>query len=952
MAKNPRNQTVQFGPFTGGVNRALAKDKLSPNELYDASGVYQNDRGSLDGCFETIANVVDFPDAAKTITGQKKIPQRVIYWPDAGKMVQLLSTDYAGATSIRIQDIDREYDNYDATAVIYRGYLILCGSGEQALAVHSSYYANTTVDITAFTYTTGTGVVSAITFDTGTIESLVVGDIWELANGNRYAITDVRHGYSGTAFTYTSGTGVVSAITFGAGFNIGCVSIGDVVTLNGTPSTVTAVSPTGGTFTVASGLGAIASGNFSSPSQFTVASGLGTIASGAATIERFRPVRLGSAYYTTGTVTVSNGGKIVTGSGTTWTSNIAAGQYITFSDSGSATWSMTEIQGYTGTAGARSYKVKAVVSDTVLTLEDEYEGDALSGDAYRCATTALQVNLPFVYKDRLFAVGANTTTQDYNTLYWSGFPGATADTSDIFDWLWWVQGDADLPIGLSNSGAIQRGIGFTDRMVVFCQNALYEVRGTPPIDAAENSELSDRLIADGIGATTYDSVCVGPDGQTIYFASPDGLFRLAGYQVDPIDQKIRNHELYQTGQQYTAYHEGRIYFTDGEDHPELCVTAAGLYRGVRAQFCVTWALDLQSGSWTYDQRVSGDPATDYDYTALYPIGYHGGVFSPYRGDLTQVEACCLSTPGGLVRYNYAPDARSELIDYHAARVVPAMPVLGNSQPKKIKGVALLGEHNESRSITLYAVPGRLQAQDSPSQDYAHDGKYITRQTTEKIDRGQVAGSGGRGRAYVSVALNHFEDVHHASSIPTAAALTDTTLTLIDGAYSYTGGASDYLASLLVPDSAWAQTMRVSWLLRISALSVDISDTNLAFHILNSAFAPVDTVYLYDGGLTLASQHQSGDYYWISAYINSGLLTVGQTYYLALSADPTITLAVPYYTAAAGYNLKSVTGGTPSTVQASARPIFLVGHIYGKCGYVDQLDGIEVDVQTTAGGLQR
>lgn len=67
-------------------------------------------------------------------------------------------------------------------------------------------------------------------------------------------------------------------------------------------------------------------------------------------------------FYKTGTVSVSPSSKVVTGSGTTWSSNAVAGQYIFLKSD----W----------------YKISSVDSNTQLTLEEIYRGRVLSGIGY------------------------------------------------------------------------------------------------------------------------------------------------------------------------------------------------------------------------------------------------------------------------------------------------------------------------------------------------------------------------------------------------------------------------------------------------------------------------------------------------------------------------------------------------------------------------------------------
>lgn len=85
----------------------------------------------------------------------------------------------------------------------------------------------------------------------------------------------------------------------------------------------------------------------------------------------------GSGAYSTGTVSVSSAGTTVTGSGTSWSSNVTVGQEILLG----GTW----------------YPVTAVGSDTSITIGLNYAGTALSGASYVVATTISDVNIKNLY---------------------------------------------------------------------------------------------------------------------------------------------------------------------------------------------------------------------------------------------------------------------------------------------------------------------------------------------------------------------------------------------------------------------------------------------------------------------------------------------------------------------------------------------------------------------------
>jgi hypothetical protein len=864
----PQAGRITFGPFTGGINRAVAKDKLGPSDLYEAIGVFQGERGSLNGCFESPSNVVSFTDSAVTATGQKKIPLRVIYWAEDGKLWQLYSKDYAGATSIRREGTDREYGSYAATGVINQGFLILCGNGQQALAVHSDYSANTSSAAIAAggaSYSTSSGVVTVSTWSTGNAQRIIVGDYLVDGAGNRFAIT----------------------------------------TLSSTSTTT-----------------------------FTIATGQTVSFSSASYIERFRPIRLGSGagYSEEGTVSVSQGSKTVTMSST---AGIAVNQYITFSNNTTFT---------RGNLHPRSYKIAAVTSGTVITLEDAYEGTTDSDASCRVATTALKVALPFIYGGRLCAVGADADASngsgDYNVIYWSGYPGDTDTDSDIFDFMWWDQENANYPVGVAE-GAIQRVIPQDRRMVPFLQNGVYAVRGTLPVDAALGHDLGDsRIDTDGIGLTTYDAACVGPDGQTIFFGAPDGMFKLYGNTIEPIDQKIVDHELYSKGMQWAAIYDGRIYFTDATEHPENVQfrrqsgSDISIYSNLRNQTPVIWILDIQSMSFTCTQRVEST------VTALRRIGcpgFEGGLFAPYRGDLSASELLLVGTPGGCVSLNERAKqllmTRENIDDastFHGVTVItPSASVQAPmAKPRKIDVyansndavfsttsqvfVSAIGDLDSSNAI--YRMP-------APKQVYGPRIDYGTRRFSAYFP-------GQRGLRRIGAGVGSMADSFSQAHV---------TLGVQASSRSVTGTASVYYASKFTAtdpaDTNFSSINRLDVLLKVTA-------TN------NSSI----TVALFDSnGTVLASSTGAvgfygvqDDYYWLPVYLSSAYtLVLGNEYYIGVQVPSGVTVSFATATFAP-QGLYTITGGVIASVTSDEELIFRCVNELGKPSLLLNIDKIELE----------
>jgi hypothetical protein len=857
-------ERITYGPFTGGINRAVARDKLSPNDLYDAIGVFQGERGSLFGCFESNSNEVTFTDSAKTQTGQKKVPLRVIYWADDGAMWQLYSKDYQGNTSIRREGTDREYGSYAATGEICQGYLIICGNGQQTLAVHPDYSCNTSsvaIAASGASYDTTSGVVTVTTWSAGTGLNVIAGDYLVDGAGNRFAVS--AGGTSSTTFTIATGQTV----------------------------------------------------------SFTTASYL----------ERFRPLRLGSVYYPEdGTVSLSQGSRTVTMSDT---SGIAANQYIMFSNA------TTFVR---GALHGRSYKISSVDSATVITLEDAYEGTTDADASCRVATTSLKVALPFIYGGRLCAVGADSTANDgagdYSTIYWSGYPGSTSNENDVFDFTYWDVENANYPVGI-NEGAIQRVIPQDRRMVVFLQNGLYAVRNTLPVDAALGHDLADGQLASGLGSTTYDSVCVGPDGQTIYFGSPDGLFRLYGNTVEPIDAKIRSHELYAYGIQYAAQCDSRVYFTDATEHPDNVQPERGSTVGnanLRNQTPTIWILDLLSNSFTCTQRIKATYSGGVKRIGC--PGYEGGVFAPYRGDLTERERLLIGVPGGCVKLNDRDSLAYvglENIDdnmtFHGATVITPTATLDSPMIKPRRAFAygfgddatsaaecqfyigVTGEINTLNAI--WRLPNPKQTYGPRMSDYSVR-RYI----------GNFSGLPAMRSAGVGV-----------GSIADSANTVATSIAPRASSRSATGTASVYYATPFTPsgDSGlnFLTVDRLDCLLKLTSTD----NSNITLGIFNSS-----GTLLTSATAAVSFYGVQTDFYWLSAYLSSAYTLVsGTQYYFGVQIPANVNASLGITTFAPD-GLYTISGGVASLVSADEGLGFRCVNELGLPAFLVSLERIELE----------
>jgi hypothetical protein len=110
-------------------------------------------------------------------------------------------------------------------------------------------------------------------------------------------------------------------------------------------------------------LGSGVSLDYSAFIDWTVTNGTLLVADGTNKIQKYRGST--NANYTTGTLSVTNGSATVTGSGTSWntSTNAEVGEYIKLPD-------------------AKWYKITSISSNTSLTIELNYPGSTVSGQAY------------------------------------------------------------------------------------------------------------------------------------------------------------------------------------------------------------------------------------------------------------------------------------------------------------------------------------------------------------------------------------------------------------------------------------------------------------------------------------------------------------------------------------------------------------------------------------------
>ena len=788
-------ERITYGPWTGGINRAKAKEDLGQNELYEACGVYQYERGALNGCFEENTRSITFATAA-TSPYNARIPLRILYWPDRGKIWQLSSTDSASNTSIREEDLNYSFGTFSATGVVYTapntdGLLVLCGAGQQARVYDPDFVATDKPLYLGSTYDESASTTKYANVTNGTTSITGVGSSWStfMAPGMKITFYDV------TTSSYYPQRALQQMRSY------------------------TIASVTNDTAAV---LSEAYAGSTASPIGYRLATSSLQVNLPFIWKERLGFVGSEPATYTTGTISTS--GSTVTGQGTSFVGNVARGDIF-----------------YVNGVGR---SITAVISNTSLTLDSS---------AGTVASTSYAVV---------------TGEGDYNVLYFAGYPGDTTTNreGDIYDFMY-VDALSGTPIGLGE-GAIQRVIPLEDRLIVFLQNAVYRVTGDPSVNFDLGSNFAITRIAN-TGLNAYDAATVGPDGQTIYFASPDGLFKIENDTVTQIDIKIRDHEFFTRNINYAACFQQAIYFTDGTDDPDRIQNENSGAATLRRQYACIWIYDVPSLSWTYTQRLKGNGSSDYRYTpdpSLYMLGMHGGVYAPYRGDLTESERLYVSSYDGLVAMNDQATAEADKF-YHAATVITPHTDFQDASYKRTKNARLVTGLYPTAVTPIVIIPGEGRYGNSTGSSLA---KVLTAtETTQEYRAYKTYGEGGKGSRHVSIAIGDLSGYRSAWCYDLTPATSGT----------LSGSPAHFEAVEITPEEE-IRPSRVEFLLQASAVGGG-GLLGLEAGIFTSNGTTVSQVAA--GTCSTAWRPElGGDYYWVPfAFATIPTLTSGSAYYVGI-----------------------------------------------------------------------
>lgn len=382
--------------------------------------------------------------------------------------------------------------------------------------------------------------------------------------------------------------------------------------------------------------------------------------------------------YNTGSVTIANsaaaaiattpgtGGRIITGTGTSWAANVQAGQYILIGTVGQAT----------GGTGNRAFRITRVISNTQLEIESPIYTIAAQPLSYRIQSMAV-VQSPngtwnrtnerpttggpaAFHNSRLYVGVCSDYNTSYNTIFnydrvrWSGSrdeygaPGTVAVTSagvatglpsnsggggdgggvySNFD-LWHPNAFVDIAPGVG--GSIQGLCSFNDELLVIKNHAMFRLTGSNGWNG-ESAGSKVQLINKDVGAVNPRAWVETSRGVVV--ADADGLYLYDGEKVASItDGRVQEFWKFNY-----AVNSQSITLTEFEDKVYVSMGASGLIWDVEKDYfytldhranelinCVGCSVYAGDDSYVGDFLFSGEPiavpGTTTAYNAAFTVG--------------------------------------------------------------------------------------------------------------------------------------------------------------------------------------------------------------------------------------------------------------------------------------------------------------------------------------------
>ena len=328
--------------------------------------------------------------------------------------------------------------------------------------------------------------------------------------------------------------------------------------------------------------------------------------------------------YNTGTISGTAGTTTITGSGTSWSSNVEAGMYL-----------IEE-------GNSEIYRISSVDSDTSITLDRNIE-TTMSGETYLITPVTLvttnvsslqgaseiteglnrETYSPIAYHgDRLFWVESDDSSysQTSSTLRWSGTSSEAASGASSYAGVQNHNTNAYAEIAPGLGGGIIGLASYGNELLIFKRDALYALRGAVATDGTDLG-ASVELIDGQTGIDCPDGWDYTPAG--ICFSHRGTAYVYSGGQVRSLSSgSISNTMGFTTNATNVSY-------IPGENHRVL------FFQGNTT----AWEYDFNRRAWARQE-----------FDASYPIGaprtvYESSAFTQYTVSIQQATGGLLDWLG-------------------------------------------------------------------------------------------------------------------------------------------------------------------------------------------------------------------------------------------------------------------------------------------------------------------
>lgn len=330
------------------------------------------------------------------------------------------------------------------------------------------------------------------------------------------------------------------------------------------------------------------------------------------------------AQYTTGTVAMTSGSAIVTGSGTSWSANVAKGMYLSVSDADVGD-------------GAVWYRIESVDSNTQVTLENAVTfSNTVSGANYKISSYApnmanmLATNI-VMHQGRLFATGASDTPGSSTTtryrLRWSALPSEASPAATYRSGTCYWDTSAFLDVAEGVGGRETGAVSYRGSLLLFREHAVIAVRGAFATDGTDLG-ASVEILSQGCGhdnATVYSEPVITPLG--VVFADTQGAWVTDGSGIRSLTDGVISSLWRSTGAGQSGY---GIQVLDLGTRVGFVHHSATLNTPTN-----TFILDISSGSWSTQSTARGFVNVTREYNdSFVGMSSSNGALYDWKGDLT------------------------------------------------------------------------------------------------------------------------------------------------------------------------------------------------------------------------------------------------------------------------------------------------------------------------------